>query len=103
LEEKKMSRGTWNLDYGPLRGLYRDRENGWIFGVCAGVAEFANFRTCTVRVIALISLVLFFWPTILVYIGATLLFKEKPLIYSGHHAEYEFWRRRRAERHWSRR
>ena len=38
-----MSRDTWHLDYGPLRGLYRDRENGWIFGVCAGLAERFDF------------------------------------------------------------
>ena len=88
-----MSRDTWNLDYGPLRGLYRDRENGWIFGVCAGIADRFNFRTGTVRLIAIISLVLFFWPAALAYIGATLLLKEKPLIYSGSHREYEFWRR----------
>ena len=97
-----MSRGTRNLDRGPLRGLYRDRENGWIFGVCAGVAEFGNFRTCTVRVIAVVCLLLFFWVTILVYIGAVLLFKERPLIYSGRRAEDDFWRRRAREDYWSR-
>jgi phage shock protein C len=87
-----MSRDTWHLDYGPLRGLYRDRENGWIFGVCAGLAERFDFNTATVRIIAVVCLVLFFWPTMLVYIGATLLLKEKPLIYAGRSREYEFWR-----------
>jgi phage shock protein C len=97
-----MSRSTWNLDHGPLRGLYRDRENGWIFGVCAGIAAFANFRTGTVRLITVICLVLLFWPTVIIYIGATLLLREKPLVYCGRHAEYEFWRRRTTDRHWSR-
>ena len=96
-----MSRSTWNLDRGPLRGLYRDRENGWIFGVCAGIAEFGNFRTATVRIIAVICLLLFFWPTALVYIGFVLLFREKPLIYSGSHREYEFWRHRSRDDYWS--
>ena len=64
-----MSRDTWNLDNGPLRGLYRDRENGWIFGVCAGLAEFGNFNVGTVRVIAVICLCIFTWATGLVYIG----------------------------------
>ena len=96
-----MSRDTWNLDYGPFTGLYRDRENGWIFGVCAGIAERFNFNVGTVRVIAVISLILFFWATALVYIGATLLLKEKPLIYSGSAHEYEFWRRRDHRDHWS--
>ena len=96
-----MSRHSWNLDNGPLRGLYRDRENGWVFGVCAGIADFANFRVGTVRLIALVCLFVFFWLTVLVYIAATLLFREKPLVYSGRRAEYEFWRRRAGRDHWT--
>ncbi len=96
-----MSKSTWNLDRGPLRGLYRDRENGWIFGVCAGIAELGNFRTATVRIIAVICLMLFFWATALVYIGFVLLFREKPLIYSGRNREYEFWRHRPRDDYWS--
>ncbi len=96
-----MSKDTWNLDYGPFTGLYRDRENGWIFGVCAGLAERFNFNIGTVRVIAVISLFLFFWATALIYIGATLLLKEKPLIYSGRREEDEFWRRSRCHDRWS--
>ena len=92
-----MSRNDWNLDYGPLRGFYRDRENAWIFGVCAGIADRFNFRLSTVRIIAVICLVLFFWATALVYIAATLLIREKPLIYSGRHTEYDFWRRRESD------
>lgn len=96
-----MSRSTWNLDHGRLRGFYRDRENGWIFGVCAGLAEFLNFNVGAVRLIAFISLFLFFWPVVLVYLGATFLVREKPLIYSGRDAEREFWRRSSYD-HWSR-
>lgn len=88
-----MSRKTWNTDYGPLRGFYRDRENAWIFGVCAGIADRFNFRLSTVRIIAVISLALFFVPTAAIYIAATLLIREKPLVYSGRQSEYEFWRR----------
>lgn len=95
-----MKRAIWGPEDDRVSGLYRDRENGWIFGVCAGLADFANFRVGTVRVIAIICLFLLFWPTVLVYIGATLLLREKPLIYSGTQAEYEFWRRRRRDRDW---
>lgn len=97
-----MSRATWNPDRGPFRGLYRDRENGWIFGVCAGVADCLNFRVAAVRLIAFIGLFLFFWPMVIVYLLATLLIREKPLIYSGRDAEYEFWRRETCGR-WSHR
>ncbi len=96
-----MSQRSWNIDYGPLRGLYRDRDNAWVFGVCAGIAERFNFRLGTVRVITVICLLLFSWLTIAVYVGATLLISEKPLVYSGRQTEYEFWRRHEANR-WSR-
>ena len=95
-----MTQRTWNIDDGPLRGLYRDQENAWIFGVCAGIADRFNFRLSTVRIIAIISLALFFWMTAAVYIGAMLLIREKPLVYSGRKSEFEFWRRSRRH-HWS--
>jgi len=95
-----MNRSSWDY-HRSLRGMYRDRENGWIFGVCSGLAEFANFRVGTVRIIAVICLLLFFWPTVLLYIAATLLFREKPLIYAGRDAEYEFWKRSRDHGRWS--
>ena len=96
-----MSQRRWNSDYGPLRGLYRDSDSGWIFGVCAGFADRFNFRVGTVRVIAIISFLLFSWLTAAIYIGAILLIRDKPLIYSGRETEYEFWRRNQADR-WSR-
>jgi len=94
-----MSRASWNTDYGPLRGFYRDRENGWMFGVCAGIADRFNFRIGTVRVIAFISLLLFSWVTAALYLGATVLIKEKPLVYSGSNSENEFWYRYKRD-HW---
>ena len=96
-----MSQRTWNIDFGPLRGLYRDRDSAWVFGVCAGMAVRFKFRLGTVRVIAVICLVLFFWLTVAIYIAATILIREKPLIYSGTRTEYEFWRRHHRD-HWSR-
>jgi phage shock protein C len=93
MEEETMSRDSWNIDYGPLRGFYRDRENGWVFGVCAGLADRFNFRVGTVRVIAIISLLLFFWLSAALYLAATMLIKEKPLVYSGRNSENEFWYR----------
>jgi phage shock protein PspC (stress-responsive transcriptional regulator) len=95
-----MSRRIWDIDHGPLRGFYRDRENAWIFGVCAGIAGRFNFRLGVVRVLALACLFLFFWLTSAIYVCAMLLIREKPLIYSGSHAEHEFWRRRGSD-YWS--
>jgi len=94
-----MSQGTWNIDYGPFQGLYRDRENGWIFGVFAGIADRFNLQVGALRIIAVISLLVFFWFTAAAYIAATLLIREKPLIYSGQRTENDFWRRYHRD-HW---
>ena len=95
-----MSKSRWEYERS-LRGMYRDRENGWIFGVCAGIAEFANFRVGVVRVITFLCLLMFFWPTVLLYVGITLLVREKPLIYAGRDAENKFWRRGERDGRWS--
>ncbi|HET6629466.1 MAG TPA: PspC domain-containing protein [Woeseiaceae bacterium] len=90
-----MSRGEHAFDRNDqrLHGLYRDRENGWLFGVCAGIAEHFNVRTALVRLVAFAALLLFFWPAVIVYLAAALLFRAKPLTWSGSCREYEFWRR----------
>jgi len=91
-----MTRRAWDIDRGPFNGLYRDRENGWIFGVCAGLAERFNLNLAAVRIVAVAALLIVFWLTIGLYLLATLLIREKPLIYSGR-SEYEFWRRYRRD------
>jgi phage shock protein C len=96
-----MSTASCDHEHRPSRGLYKDRENGWIFGVCAGIADFANWRAGTVRIIALVSVVLLFWPTVLVYAAAALLFRDKPLTYVGRCREYDFWRRHSSHDRWS--
>ena len=93
-----MSRPGWNLDYGPFRGFYRDPENGWLFGVCAGLADRFNLNLLMLRCVAIICLLAFTWLTVLVYVAAVLLVREKPLLYSGRQSEHEFWRRHRD--HW---
>lgn len=98
-----MRADTRDADCGSARGLYRDRENGWIFGVCAGIAEYFNFRVAAVRLIAFISLFLFFWPAVIAYLAATFLIRQRPLIYTGRAGEHEFWRRSSCEGHWSHR
>ena len=89
-----MSQRTWNIDHGPMRGFYRDRESGWVFGVCAGLSDRFNLNLGAIRIIAVVSLCLFFWLTAAIYLAATVLIREKPLVYSGRESEFEFWHRR---------
>lgn len=95
-----MTRGERVRDHERPHGLYRDRENGWLFGVCAGIADYFDVSAGVVRVIAVVSLFLFFWPTVLVYAAATLLFRSKPLTWRGSCREYEFWRRHGRDDGW---
>ncbi len=96
-----MSRRNVNTDRGAVAGLYRDRENGWVFGVCAGIAARFDAELTAVRIVAVISLILFFWPTVLAYGVLALLLRDKPLIYAGRRTEFDFWRNYRHDR-WSR-
>ncbi|MGH8166662.1 MAG: PspC domain-containing protein [Woeseiaceae bacterium] len=84
-------------EHRPFWRLYRDRENGWIFGVCAGIADYGDIPVLAVRIVAAAGLLFFFWFTIIVYLAAVLLFREKPLTWSGRCQENEFWRRHRTD------
>ena len=88
-----MSQRMWNSDHGPIRGFYRDTDNAWIFGVCAGIADRFNFRLGMVRLVTIISFMLFSWLTAICYLSVWLLVREKPLVYRGRDTEYDFWRR----------
>lgn len=94
-------RKAWERYDTMRRGLYRDRENGWIFGVCAGLAERFDFNALVVRIVAVVALLVFTVPTVLAYIAATILIRERPLIYRGGSAEREFWRHHADGNHWS--
>lgn len=80
--------------FGKLR---RDTENGLILGVCAGIAGHFGLNVATLRVLAVLALVLATEPTLVVYLVAGLLMPAKRLTYHGR-SEPELWRRRRGGR-----
>ena len=88
-----MSGRKRRTPYEYAHGLYKDRENGWIFGVCAGIAEYWGISTGVVRILAVISLWLFSGITLLAYLIAAVLFQSKPLVYAGRFAEHDFWKK----------
>ena len=75
------------------RLLYRDRENGIIMGVCAGVANYFGINVLGARILALVALLFFFVPTLMVYVTAGLLLRDRPLSWSGPEEESDFWRK----------
>lgn len=79
---------------GPNRHrLYKDKQNGMVAGVCAGIAKYYGWRPDGLRVgIVLLSLFAFPLPVI-VYIVAALVMKPEPLEPVFQTAEEEkFWR-----------
>lgn len=76
---------------GYARRLYVDRDNRLFFGVCAGLADSFGWPLMTVRIVAALSLLFLFVPTVLVYVTAGLLLPRKRLTYHGE-AEQRFWR-----------
>lgn len=95
-----MSQRKSRQAYEFVRGLYRDRENAWVFGVCAGIAEYGDFPVGIVRLIAVISLWFFTAATVIAYLAAALLFRNKPLTYSGPYAERDLWKNANLRNEW---
>ena len=60
--------------------LYRSRR-GWIFGVCQGLADYADICVVWVRLAAVVALMLTgFWPMFVVYIVAAIFLKPAPVV-----------------------
>lgn len=58
---------------------YRSRE-GWIFGVCAGIAQYWGVNPAGLRVIAVILMFFTgFWPMVIAYIIAAFIMKPAPM------------------------
>ncbi|WP_162937338.1 PspC domain-containing protein [Indioceanicola profundi] len=60
------------------RKLCKDKVNGWIFGICAGVAWWLGVKTWFIRLLAVIALIM--WPeaVILAYVVGALVLNRRP-------------------------
>ena len=81
-----------------LSGLYLDRENGWVFGVCAGIADRFGVDLNIVRIVTCLLLVFFTMPTAITYALAAALLSDRPLSMSDPDREREFWRSNHSNR-----
>lgn len=81
----------WNWNSSRFR-LYRDRERGWLAGVCAGIAGYFGVAPALVRLGFLVALIVFFVPTAIGYVVLALALPPRPpgLYASGE--EEAFWR-----------
>lgn len=60
------------------RRLYRDRSNGMILGVCAGLSNYFGFDLTVTRLVAFLALIFVSPTALLVYLGLALLLPNKP-------------------------
>lgn len=80
------------------RTLYRSRR-GWIFGVCQGIAEYAEIPVFWVRFAAVIALLFTgFWPMVLIYIVAAIFLKPAPVIEFTDDEDWDFYQTYTADR-----
>lgn len=73
------------------RTLYRSRR-GWIFGVCQGLAEYADLSVGWVRFAAFLALMITgFWPMVLIYIVAAIFLKPAPVVELKDEEDWDFY------------
>lgn len=73
------------------RTLYRSR-GGWIFGVCQGIANYAEISVGWVRFGAIVGVILTaFWPMALIYLMAAIFIKPAPLSPPENVEDWEFY------------
>jgi phage shock protein C len=72
--------------------LWRDSDRGIIAGVCAGIADYIGVEPIVMRLVAVLGLVFFFPPTIVVYVILALVLRPKPSALYASADEEAFWR-----------
>ncbi len=72
--------------------LYRDRERGILAGVCAGIADYIGVEPIVVRLVAVLALIFFFPPTVVVYVLLAIALGPKPPALYASPEEEAFWR-----------
>jgi phage shock protein PspC (stress-responsive transcriptional regulator) len=60
------------------RKLCKDPLNGWIFGICAGIAWWLGVKIWVIRLLAVLGLVFLTGPTLMVYAVAALVLNKRP-------------------------
>lgn len=71
--------------------FYRDDEQGYIGGVCAGIADKMNWDVTAVRAVTVVLGLIFTLPTVIAYIAGTVFLRKKHLAYYGPD-ERDFWK-----------
>lgn len=74
------------------RRLYRDPANGWLAGVCAGLADYLSVSPAVIRLLTIIGLIFFNFFVVIAYIVLAVALPVRPnRLYRGPEDE-RFWR-----------
>jgi phage shock protein C len=72
--------------------FYRDRRNGKLMGVCAGIADYFGWNVTLVRILVIIAFLWFNVLTLVIYFALGMLLPVKPeRLYDWDHDE-TYWR-----------
>ncbi|MDE2008033.1 MAG: envelope stress response membrane protein PspC [Rhodospirillales bacterium] len=77
--------------------IWRDPKNGWIAGVCAGIADYLGVSVGLVRLVVVLGLIFLDIPTLVAYVALAFVLKPKPPKLYADPAEEAFWRGLRAD------
>lgn len=71
--------------------LYRDKQNAWMLGVCAGLADYTGVNALWVRLGLFLSLGFLGPLSILAYLGMGIFLKKKPAYLYRDNQEQKYW------------
>lgn len=74
----------------PRTTLYRDKHNGKIMGVCAGIADYTGINVLWFRLGMVILAVTMGWPILAYFVTGLLLNKKPPYLYRDE-SEQKYW------------
>jgi phage shock protein C len=75
----------------PRTTLYRDKHNGKLMGVCAGIADYTGINVLWIRLAAVASLFVTSGTTIPLYLIAGFLLNKKPPYLYRDAGEQKYW------------
>ncbi len=82
-----MRHDHWNA-----QRFYRDRKNGKLMGVCAGIADYFGWNVTFIRLLAIVALLWFSALTLGVYLVLGFLLPVKPERLYDWDTDEEYWR-----------
>ena len=71
--------------------LYKDPRNGHFMGVCAGFADYLGVKVSALRIVTIITAIIWFIPVVPLYLILGFVLEERPRDLYRDDREAEFW------------